>query len=133
MFKPKDDITKYKVFFRRGNGISNIKIQESADAKYREKYLPSEILIMSENGISANTNIEMRPQMKRLIQMIMNNQVDIVYVYDRSRLFRDFYKGNYFVFLCNKHNVKIFYTATGIHHQDTITDLLSISMMNKDS
>jgi DNA invertase Pin-like site-specific DNA recombinase len=127
MVKAKDDITKYKVFFRRDNGTSNIEIQESADAKYREKYLPSEILIMNENGVSANANIEMRPQMKRLIQMIKNNQVDIVYVYDLSRLFRDFYKFNYFVTLCNKNNVKIFYTSTGIQHQDNILLNLMLS------
>ena len=120
MVKTKEDKAKYKVFFRRINGTSNIEIQESTDAKYREKYLPNEILIMSENGVSANTNIEKRPQMKRLIEMVMDNQVDIVYVYDLSRLFRDFYKFNYFVFLCNKHNVKIFYTSTGIQHQDNI-------------
>lgn len=125
MVKAKDDITKYKVFFRRDNGTSNIEMQESADAKYREKYLPSDFLIMNEYGVSANTNIEMRPQMKRLIQMIMNNQVDIVYIYDLSRLFRDFYKFNYLVTLCNKNNVKIFYTSTGIQHQDNILLMLS--------
>jgi DNA invertase Pin-like site-specific DNA recombinase len=127
MVQAKDDITKYKVFFRRDNGTSNIEIQESADAKYREKYLPSEILIMNENGVSANTHIETRLQMKRLIQMIMNNQVDIVYVYDLSRLFRDFYKFNFFVTLCNKNNVKIFYTSTGIQHQDNILLNLMLS------
>lgn len=134
MTKAKDDITKYKVFFRRANGTGNIETQESADANYREKYLPNEILIMNENGVSANANIEMRPQMKRLIQMIINNQIDIIYVYDHSKLFRNSYSSNYFIYLCNKHNVKIFYTATGMHHQDTIWEsLLSISLKNKDS
>ncbi|WP_428910697.1 recombinase family protein [Niallia sp. Krafla_26] len=108
MIKTKEDITKYKVFFRRVNTTGNIQYQEFADAIYRENYLPSEILILNEDGVSANTNIEKRPQMKRLIQMIINDLVEIVYVYDRSRLFRDFYAFNYFVLLCRQHNVNIF-------------------------
>lgn len=111
---------KYKVFFRRVNTTTqNIELQESADAIYRESYLPNEILIMNEIGVSANTNIEKRPQMFRLTQLIMNDQVDIVYVYDLSRVFRNLYEFNYFDLLCKKHNVNIIYTSPANGNQQT--------------
>jgi DNA invertase Pin-like site-specific DNA recombinase len=128
-----ENITKYKVFYRRSNITNqNLEMQKSADALYRENYSHSEILIMNENGVSANTTIENRPQMKRLIQMIMMDQIDLVYVYERSRLFRDFYAINNFVLLCRKHNVNIFYTSTGnCHQQETHYKLLDY-LFNKD-
>ncbi|TSB45578.1 recombinase family protein [Alkalicoccobacillus porphyridii] len=116
---------KYKVFFRRVSTITqDLAMQESADALYREKYINKEILILNEDGVSANKlNIEQRPQMKKLINLIINNQVDIIYAFDRTRLFRDFYESNYFVSLCKKHNVDIFFTSSG-HQQATDSTLL---------
>ena len=114
MIKTKEEFIKYKVFFRRINATGDFGHQELADAIYRENYSPGEFLIMNEDGVPTNTNLEKRPQMKKLIQMIINNQVDIIYVYDRSRLFRDFYALNNFVSLCQKHKVKISYTFKGI-------------------
>lgn len=123
---------KYKIFFRRvSTANQDLAMQESADAMYREKYLSSEILIMTEDGVSANKlDIENRPQMKKLIQMIINNQVEIVYAFDRSRLFRDFYESNYFVSLCKKHNVKIFFTSAGNGHQQATDSTLLEGVMN---
>jgi predicted site-specific integrase-resolvase len=117
---------KYKVFFRRVSTINqDLAMQESADAMYRENYIPEEILIMNEDGVSANKlDIEKRPQMKKLIQMIINDQVDIIYAFDRSRLFRDFYESNYFVALCKKHKVKIFFTSSGNGQQASDSTLL---------
>ncbi|WML57454.1 recombinase family protein [Neobacillus sp. PS2-9] len=117
---------KYKVFFRRVSTINqDLAMQESADAMYRENYIPDEVLIMNEDGVSANKlDIEKRPQMKKLIQMIINDQVDIIYAFDRSRLFRDFYESNYFVSLCKKHKVKIFFTSSGNGQQATDSTLL---------
>lgn len=117
---------KYKVFFRRVSTTNqDLAMQESADAIYRENYISSEIFIINENGVSANKlDIENRPQMKKLIQMIINNQVDIIYAFDRSRLFRDFYESNYFVSLCKKHKVKIFFTSAGNGQQATDSTLL---------
>ncbi|CAH2717201.1 hypothetical protein BACCIP111895_04391 [Neobacillus rhizosphaerae] len=117
---------KFKVFFRRVSTINqDLAMQESADAMYRENYIPDEILIMNEDGVSANKlDIEKRPQMKKLIQMIINYQVDIIYAFDRSRLFRDFYESNYFVSLCKKHKVKIFFTSSGNGQQATDSTLL---------
>lgn len=123
---------KYKVFFRRVSTTNqDLAMQESADAMYREKYITSEILIMNENGVSANKlDINHRPQMKRLIQMIINNQVDVIYAFDRSRLFRDFYESNYFVSLCKKNNVKIFFTSAGNGHQQATDSTLIEGVLN---
>lgn len=117
---------KYKVFFRRVSTTNqDLAMQESADAIYRKNYISSEIFIINENGVSANKlNIENRPQMQKLIQMIINDQVDMIYAFDRSRLFRDFYESNYFVSLCKKHKVKIFFTSAGNGQQATDSTLL---------
>ncbi|MEH7110220.1 recombinase family protein [Bacillus sp. JJ1764] len=117
---------KYKVFFRRVSTINqDLAMQESADAIYRENYIPDEILIMNEDGVSANKlDIEKRPQMKKLIQLIINDQVDTIYAFDRSRLFRDFYESTYFISLCKKHKVKIFLTSSGNGQQATDSTLL---------
>lgn len=100
-------------------------MQESADAMYRENDIPNEILILNEDCVSDNKlKIEKRPQMKKLIQLIISDQVDIIYASDRSRLFRDFYESNYFVSLCKKHKVKIFFTSSGNGQQATDSTLL---------
>lgn len=124
--------SKYKVFFRRVSTTNqDLAMQESADSMYRKNYIPSEILILNEDGVSANKlDIGKRPQMKKLIQMIINNQVEIVYAFDRSRLFRDFYESNYFVSLCKKHNVKIFFTSAGNGHQQATDSTLLEGVMN---
>ncbi|MBO9131246.1 recombinase family protein [Bacillus sp. 165] len=118
---------KYKVFFRRVSTTNqDIQLQESADAIYRKNYIPSEILIMNEKGVSANKlDINNRPQMNKLIQLIVSDQIEIIYAFDRTRLFRDFYESNLFVSLCKKHNVKVFYTSAGNgNHQSTNSTLL---------
>lgn len=123
---------KYKVFFRRVSTTNqDLAMQESADSMYRKKYIPGEILIFNEDGVSANKlDIEHRPKMKKLIQLIINNKVDIVYAFDRSRLFRDFYESNYFVSLCKKHNVQIFFTSAGNGHQQATDSTLLEGVMN---
>ena len=118
---------KYKVFFRRVSSKGqDLAMQESADALYRNKYIPKEILIIDENDTSANKlKIADRPQMMKLIWMILNDQVDIVYAFDRTRLFRDFYEANYFISICRKKNVRIFFTSAGNgHHQSTDNTLI---------
>ena len=121
---------KYKVFFRRVSTVGqDLIMQESADAIYRQKYLPSEIFIITEDGVSANKlRIERRPEIKKLITMIQNNQVETIYAFDRSRLFRDFYEANYFVWLCKKHNVRIVFTSSG--HQEATDSTLIEGVMS---
>jgi DNA invertase Pin-like site-specific DNA recombinase len=108
---------KYMVFFRRVSSTTqDLAMQESADALYRDKFLEKEILILNEDGISANKlKIEHRPQIQRLINLIISNQIDTVFAFDRTRLFRDFYEAIFFVSLCKEHSVKIFFTSPGAH------------------
>lgn len=84
---------------------------------------------MNENGVSANKlDIEKRSQMKKFIQMNINNQVGIIYVFDRTRLFRDFYESGYFVSICKIHKVKVFFTFAGNGHQQTIDSALTSTL-----
>ncbi|WP_179951875.1 recombinase family protein [Bacillus sp. TE8-1] len=123
---------KYKVFFRRvSTAGQDLTMQESADTIYREQYLPNEIFIIDEEGVSANKlKITERPQMVKLITMIQQKQVDTVYAFDRSRLFRDFYESNYFVSLCRKNNVHIFFTSSGNGHQQATNNTLLEGVLN---
>ncbi|WP_025118636.1 recombinase family protein [Bacillus sp. H1m] len=123
---------KYKVFFRRVSTASqDLAMQESADAIYRQQYLPNEIFIIDEEGVSANKlKFTERPQMMRLITMIQQKQVDTIYAFDRSRLFRDFYESNYFVSLCKKKNVRIFFTSSGNGHQQATNNTLLEGVLN---
>lgn len=112
---------KLKVFFRRVSTTSqDLIMQESADEMYRSQYSANEILIMTENGVSAKKlDMNKRPQMKKLVSLVMKNQVEIIYAFDRTRLFRDFYESNFFVSLCKTHNVSIVYTSPGNGQQAT--------------
>lgn len=123
---------KYKVFFRRVSSISqDLAMQQSADAIYRKQYLSKEIVIIDENAMSANKlSIVNRPAMMKIIHMIENNQVDIIYAFDRTRLFRDYYEGNYFVSLCRKKEVQIIYTSTGNGHQQSTGNIFLEGVMN---
>ncbi|MBG9754287.1 recombinase family protein [Lysinibacillus sphaericus] len=121
---------KYKVFFRRVSSKGqDLVTQESADALYRQQYLVEEILIIEEHAVSANKlNISERPEMMKLVSMILNDQVDILYAFDRSRLFRDFYESNYLVNICKEKNVPIIFTSDG--HQQASGNTLIEGVLN---
>lgn len=123
---------KYKVFFRRVSSKGqDLAMQESADAHYRKQYLPKEIKIIDEDDTSANKlKIVERPLMMQLVWMIQNDQVDIIYAFDRTRLFRDFYEANYFVSICRKKNVRIFFTSTNNGHQQATDNTLIEGVLN---
>ncbi|MHA6261514.1 recombinase family protein [Sporosarcina sp. CAU 1771] len=123
---------KYKVFFRRVSSVGqDLAMQVSADAIYRQKYLSSEIRIIDEHGISANKlKIKDRPKIQSLISLIQKNQVDIIFAFDRSRLFRDFYESNYFFSICKKNDVTIFFTSAGNGHQQATDNYLLEGVLN---
>jgi DNA invertase Pin-like site-specific DNA recombinase len=125
-------INKYKIFFRRVSSLNqDLAMQVSADALYRKNYLSEEIIIIEEDGVSANKlGIDQRPEMERIIQLIINNQVEIIYAFDRSRLFRDFYEASYFTSLCKKHNVKVFFTSTGDGQPQSTNSILLEGVLN---
>ncbi|USY55873.1 recombinase family protein [Bacillus sp. 1780r2a1] len=121
---------KYKVFLRRISTMSqDPSMQETADAPYRQQYSSKEIIIINEYGVSANKlYIAQRPKIQKLIKLIENNKVEVVYVFDRSRLFRKHYEGVFFIDLCKKHNVKIIFTSTG--HQEASNNTLIEGVMS---
>ncbi|MGD7046155.1 recombinase family protein [Jeotgalibacillus proteolyticus] len=120
------DAKKYKVFFRRVSTTKqDMSLQESADAIHREHLHENEIVIINENGVSANKlKINQRPQMLQLISMIENYQVETIYAFDRSRLFRDFYEALFFGVLCKRKNVNLIFTSPEKGYQATNNALL---------
>ena len=106
---------KYHVFFRRvSTAGQDLTMQESADAPFREKLLPEEIMIIDEDAVSANKlSIRERPEMQKVISFIKQEKVRTLYAFDRTRLFRDFYESMEFTDLCFKHGVQIVYTSQG--------------------
>ncbi|MES9782049.1 MULTISPECIES: recombinase family protein [Bacillus cereus group] len=109
---------KKHVFFRRvSTEKQDLTLQEKADLSYREKLLDDEIMIMDEVATSANKlSISQRPLMQELITLIEGDQVECLYAFDRSRLFRNFYEGVSFNDLCKKHNIKIVFTSSSNGH-----------------
>ncbi|WP_260864988.1 recombinase family protein [Priestia flexa] len=100
----------------------DLAMQESADSVHRKKYLPTELKIINEYAVSANKlRIGQRPEMLNLVSMILNDQVDKIYTFDRTRLFRDFYEANYFLSICRKKNVQIFFTSSS-HSTQQVSD-----------
>lgn len=124
--------SKKKVFFRRVSTKSqDLELQISADAIYRQQYLPKEIMVIEEKAVSANKlRLSKRPEMMKLVSMILNEQVDVIYAFDRTRLFRDFYESNYFVSLCRQKNVSIFYTSVSNGHQQSTDNTLIEGVLN---
>lgn len=124
--------SKYKVFFRRVSSKGqDLEMQISADAIYRQQYLPQELKVIEEHAVSANKlRLPERPEMMKLIWMILNDQVDVIYAFDRSRLFRDFYESNYFISICRKKNVRLFFTSVGNGHQQSTNNTLIEGVLN---
>jgi|GEM_PF-4579077 len=106
---------KYHVFFRRvSTAGQDLAMQEAADAPFREKLLPEEIMIIDEDAVSANKlSIRERPEMQKVISFIKQGKVHTLYAFDRTRLFRDFYESMEFKDLCFKHGIQIVYTSQG--------------------
>jgi DNA invertase Pin-like site-specific DNA recombinase len=108
-------IEKKHVFFRRvSTAGQDLTMQQEADLRYREALTENQIMIFDEDAISANKrSINERPEMKKLIEWIKNDKIAVLYAFDRTRLFRDYYEGMSFQELCLKHEVKIVYTSHG--------------------
>jgi DNA invertase Pin-like site-specific DNA recombinase len=109
------DRKKYHVFFRRvSTAGQDLAMQESADAPFREKLPPDEIIIINEDATSANKkSISERPGMQNVISLIKDGKVRTLYAFDRTRLFRDFFEGMEFNELRTTHDVEIFFTSVG--------------------
>ncbi|MGF6947704.1 DNA invertase Pin-like site-specific DNA recombinase [Neobacillus sp. B4I6] len=123
---------KYHVFFRRvSTAGQDLAMQSSADAPYREKLLPQEIVIVDENAISANKlSVYERPEMQKVISLIKQGKVHTLYAFDRTRLFRDSYEAQEFHDLRTKHDVHLVYTSVGNGHIQATEDVFLEGLLN---
>ncbi|MGV2620747.1 UNVERIFIED_CONTAM: recombinase family protein [Halobacillus marinus] len=88
-------------------------------------------MIINENAISANKkSINERPEMRKLISLIIKNKVIALYAFDRSRLFRDHYEGMEFNDLRLAHNVALIYTSVGNGHIQASDDIFDEGLLS---
>ncbi|WP_079504486.1 recombinase family protein [Mesobacillus jeotgali] len=105
---------KVVVYARVSSDQQSLDMQLEAAKPYRKKYHPDEILILSDDGVSAMKNkIEERPALQELLNLIRNDLVDTIIVYQRDRLAREFYEYLEIILLIYTHKVKVIFTATG--------------------
>lgn len=105
---------KLKVFLRRvSTENQSLEMQVAADKKYRDALDEDEYIEVNELGISANkVKLKDREKMLEVISIISQGKVDTLYVYDRSRLTRNFYEYLEMVDLFILHDVKVVFTTT---------------------
>jgi site-specific DNA recombinase len=109
-------LTKVKivVYTRVSSDQQSLEMQLEASKLFVKDYNPDEIIYLNDHGVSATKNkIEERPKLKELLELIRNDQVDTLIVYQRDRLARDFYEYLEIILLIYTHNVKVIFTATG--------------------
>ena len=123
---------KYHVFFRRvSTAGQDIAMQITADAPYREQLLPEEILVFEEYAVSANKlSLQERPEMNKIISLIKQDKIHTLYVFDRSRLFRDSYEANAFNDLRKKHKVQLVLTSTDSGNIQATEDIFLEGLLN---
>lgn len=105
---------KLKIFLRRVSTESqNLEMQIAADKKFRDVLDEDEYIEVNELGVSANkVKLKDREKMLEVISIISQGKVDALYVYDRSRLTRNFYEYLEIVDLFITHDVKVVFTST---------------------
>jgi site-specific DNA recombinase len=105
---------KLKIFFRRvSTENQSLEMQMAADRKYREALDEDEFIEVNELGVSANKlTFKQRDKMQEIMALIENREVKELYVYDRSRLTRNFYEYLELVDLFITHDVDIYFTTT---------------------
>lgn len=104
---------KYVIFFRRVSSESqSLKMQEARDEEFRNQLPEGSFVILEEEGVSANKlSLTERTEMVRLITFIRAGKVSKIYVYDRSRLVRDFYQHMLLMDLFKKYGVEVEFTT----------------------
>lgn len=109
-----DSKGKLKVFLRRvSTENQSLEMQIAADKKFRDALDEDEYIEVNELGISANkVKLKDREKMLEVISLISKGEVDTLYVYDRSRLTRNFYEYLEMVDLFITHDVKVLFTST---------------------
>lgn len=123
---------KLHVFYRRvSTKGQELDTQIEFDRPYRDLLQEEEIYIIEEHGLSAlKLTIKERPKMQELIKLVEENKVSTVYLYDRTRSFRNYYEAMLFIDLCKKHGTNIIYTSSANGHLDYSNDLLVEGILN---
>jgi site-specific DNA recombinase len=105
---------RLKLFFRRvSTENQSLEMQMAADKKYRDALDEDEYIELNELGVSANKlTFKQRDKMQEIMTLIENREVKELYVYDRSRLTRNFYEYLELVDLFITHDVDIYFTTT---------------------
>ncbi|WP_281202989.1 recombinase family protein [Cytobacillus kochii] len=89
-------------------------MQFEAAKPFIKDYHPDEIIYLSDVGVSATKKkLEERSKMQELLELIRNEKVDTLIVYQRDRLARDFYEYLESILLIYTSKVKVIFTATG--------------------
>ncbi|MCL9638020.1 recombinase family protein [Bacillus zanthoxyli] len=117
---------KLTIFIRRvSTDNQSLEMQMAADRKFRDLLDEEEYIEINELGISANkVKLKHREQMQLVINMIQQNKVNTVYVYDRSRLARNFYEYIELVDLFIAHNINVIFTTTNLSYPPFSCDYL---------
>ena len=108
-------LAKLKVVYSRvSSDQQNLDMQLEAAKPFIKDYHPEEIIYLSDDGVSATKKkLEERPKMVELLELIRNEQVETIIVYQRDRLARDFYEYLEIILLIYTHKVNVIFTATG--------------------
>ena len=81
------------LYMRVSSENQSEEMQLNAAKRYLEQYNPDEVLILCDHGISATKlPLHKRPQLVKLLDLVREDKVDTLLVYQRDRLARDFYE-----------------------------------------
>ncbi|MEL3972048.1 recombinase family protein [Rossellomorea oryzaecorticis] len=110
----KSHSSKLHIFLRRvSTDNQNLEMQLAADKQYRDILDDDDYLEFNELGVSANkVKLRDRPSMVNIINLIRNGEVNTLYVYDRSRLSRNFYEYMELIDLFIACDVKVVFTTS---------------------
>jgi DNA invertase Pin-like site-specific DNA recombinase len=90
----------------------------------RAEELGFDYVVWNEGGMSSHhEDIEKRPKLSALYNLIKDNKVRHIWVYDQSRLSRNDFVASAFRYICNKHSVTL-YTKDVTHDLANPSDML---------
>lgn len=117
---------KLILFLRRvSTENQSLEMQVAADKKYRDVLDEDEYLEVNELGVSANKiSLKDREKMVEVIRLIKQGEIAKVYVYDRSRLTRNFYEYLELVDLFIANNIEIIFTTTDASYSNFSSNYL---------
>lgn len=109
---------KISIFLRRvSTEQQSLEMQIAADKKYRDVLDEDEYIEVNELGVSANKiKLKQREKMKNVINLINNGEVSSLYVYDRSRLTRNFYEYLELVELFIENDIQVIFTTSALSY-----------------